>query len=85
MIRLRRARGLLPLIRYYEVELSPPDADDPWRPAKPVTAFALKRRLFASGFYQRDVADLLLEADQLRTSGDTECWVEHAGVRPTQH
>jgi hypothetical protein len=84
MIRLRRATGPLPVIRYYDVELSPPDADEPWCPEKPVSAFALKRRLFASNFHQRDVADRLLEADQLRASGDTKRWVEHAGVRMPQ-
>ena len=84
MIRLRRASGPLPAIRYYEVELSPPDADEPWRPKKPVSGFGLKRRLFANGFHQRDVADLMLEADQFRASGETERWVEHVGVRPAQ-
>jgi len=83
VVRIRRAKGLVPLIRFYEVELTPPDADQPWRPGKPVSALALKRRLFAEGFYQRDVADLLLEADERRNHADSEQWVEHSGVRPT--
>ena len=78
MIRLRRAKGPIPLIRFYEVELTPPDADRPWRTNRPVPSFAVKRRLFSEGFYERDVWDLLAEANQRRGH-----WVEHAGVRPT--
>jgi hypothetical protein len=82
MIRLRRTKSLVPLVRRYDVDVSPPDADEPWRPDAPVTALAVRRRLLAEGFYQRDVADLLLEADELWRSGERERWVEHAGVRP---
>ena len=84
MIRLRRASGPVPFIRYYDVELAPPDAGEPWHPGKPVSAFALKRRLFAEGYYQRDVADLVLEADQAWNRGARGEWLEHAGVRPSR-
>jgi len=84
MIRLRRTKGAIPLLRFYEVELTPPDSEAPWRPEKPVTALAVKRRLFAEGFHQRDVADLVLETDELWKRGEREQWVEHAGVRPAR-
>jgi hypothetical protein len=81
-IRLRRVKGRAPLLHFYEVELEPPDAAATWRPGKPVWGFSLSRRLSAEGYYQRDVADLLLEADQLWDAGDRGRWIEHAGVRP---
>jgi hypothetical protein len=82
VIRLRRTRRSIPLIRFYELELSPPDAEVPWRPGKPVSGLGVRRRLYAEGYYQRDVADMLLEADQLWDSGNRDGWVEHSGVRP---
>ena len=81
MIRLRKVRRSLPLLAAYEVELSPPDSAEPWKPPKPVSSWALKRRLFGEGFHQRDVADLMLEADELYVHAPGE-WVEHGGVRP---
>jgi hypothetical protein len=78
MIRLRRAKGPIPLIRFYEVELTQPDADRPWQTTRPIPGFAVKRRLLSEGFYERDVWDLLAEANE--RSGQ---WVEHQGVRPT--
>jgi hypothetical protein len=84
VIRLRRAAGPIPLVRYYEVELTPPDAAERWHPGKPVPAFILKRRLFAEGFYQRDVSDLVLEADEAWRRGEREEWMEHSDVRPSR-
>lgn len=84
MIRLRRAVGPIPFLRYYEVELAPPDADEEWHPGKAVPAFVLKRRLFLEGFYQRDVADLVLEADEAWRRGERETWMEHSGIRPSR-
>ncbi len=81
MIRLRRVKGVVPLMRFYQVELTPPDADRPWRTSRALPAVTVKRRLFREGFYQRDVADLLLEADEQWNSGSRD-WVEHLGVRP---
>lgn len=82
MVRLRRVAGRLPLLRVYELELMPPDAERPWRTTRPISALAAKRRLYSERFYQRDVADLLLEADELWKAGRREEWVEHAAVRP---
>jgi len=72
-------------MRFYELELTPPDADAPWRTTRATPALMVRRRLFGEGFYQRDVADLLLEADEVWNAGQRGEWIEHSGVRPTPH
>jgi hypothetical protein len=57
MIRLRRVSRQIPWLRFYEVELSPPDADSPWLPEKPVWSISLRRRLIAEGIHERDATE----------------------------
>lgn len=76
MFRIRQARRRL--LRRYEVVLTPPDADRPWRPAHTVGRLRLRWRLHREGFDPDDVVTIL---DHARGARGT--WLHiHAGRTP---